>query len=126
MMHTIVPGTRSDTRSKMVTSAALLLREHGVSGTSFAKVLDDSSTPRGSIGHHFPGGKREMLADAVRWAGRAASAAMRHAIERGDTPAELFAMVCGFYPPPPVDTDFAPGCPVAHAAPEANRNRPLR
>lgn len=123
MMHIIVP---SDTRSKMVTSAALLLREHGVGGTSFKKVLEHSSTPRGSIGHHFPAGKREMVADAVRWAGGAASAAMRHAIERGDTPAELFAMVCGFYRRALVDSAFAAGCPVGAVAQEAFDDEPLR
>ena len=110
----------------MVTSAALLLRERGVAGTSFAKVLEHSGTPRGSLGHHFPGGKREMVADAVRWAGGAASAAMRHAVERGDTPAELFATVCGFYRRALVDTDFAAGCPVGNVAQEAHDDEPLR
>jgi AcrR family transcriptional regulator len=117
---------RSDTRSKMVTSAALLLREHGVGGTSFGKVLEHSATPRGSIGHHFPGGKREMVADAVRFAGGVASAAMRQAVERGDTPAELFAMVCGFYRRALVDSDFAASCPVGAVAQEAYDDPPLR
>jgi AcrR family transcriptional regulator len=97
----------------MVTSAALLLREHGVGATSFARVLEHSSSPRGSIGHHFPGGKREMVADAVRWAG-------------GDTPAELFAMVCGFYRRALVDSGFAAGCPVGAVAHDAFRDAPLR
>jgi TetR/AcrR family transcriptional repressor of lmrAB and yxaGH operons len=117
---------RSDTRSKMVSSAALLLREHGVGGTSFEKVLEHSSTPRGSIGHHFPGGKREMVADAVRWAGSASSAAMRHAVDRGDTPADLFAMVCGVYRRALTDTEFAAGCPVGNVAQEAYGDEPLR
>jgi len=125
MMH-IMPWERTDTKDRMVTSAALLLRERGVAGTSFAKVLEHSGTPRGSLGHHFPGGKREMVADAVRWAGGAASAAMRHAVERGDTPAELFATVCGFYRRALVDTDFAAGCPVGNVAQEAHDDEPLR
>lgn len=110
----------------MVASAALLLREHGVGGTSFAKVLEHSSTPRGSVGHHFPLGKREMIADAVRWAGDAASAAMRHSIERRDGPDELFAMVCGFYRRALVDSDFAAGCPVGVVAQEAYADESLR
>ena len=125
MMHSM-PWERNDTKDRMVMSAALLLRERGVAGTSFAKVLEHSSTPRGSIGHHFPGGKREMVADAVRSAGGAASAAMRHAVERGDTPAELFAMVCGFYRRALVDTDFAAGCPVGNVAQEAHDDEQLR
>jgi TetR/AcrR family transcriptional regulator, lmrAB and yxaGH operons repressor len=124
MMHII--KRRSDTREKMVTSAALLLREHGVEGTSFPKVLEHAHAPRGSIGHHFPGGKREMLADAVRWAGGLASAAMRDAVERGDTPAELFAMLCGFYRRALIDSEFAAACPVGAVAHEAYDDPPLR
>src|SRR5438477_6546040 len=106
MTH-IMPWESNDTRDRMVTSAALLLREHGVSGTSFARVLDHSGAPRGSIGHHFPGGKRELVADAVRFAGGAASGAMHHAVSRGDTPAQVFSMVCGFYRRALIDTEFA-------------------
>ena len=124
MMHII--RARSKTRENMVTSAALLLREHGLDGTSFAKVLEHAGAPRGSIAHHFPGGKREMVADAVLWAGAAASTAMRHAIERGDTPAQVFAMVCGFYRRALLDTHFAAGCPVGNVAQEAHDDEPLR
>jgi AcrR family transcriptional regulator len=107
-------------------SAALLLREHGVGATSLARVLEHSSSPRGSIGHHFPGGSARWFADAVRWAGGVASAAMRHALERGDTPAELFAMVCGCYRRALVDSDFAAGCAVGAVAHDAFRDAPLR
>jgi len=125
MMY-IMPWERNDTKERMVTSAALLLREHGVSGTSFAKVLERSGAPRGSVGHHFPGGKREMVADAVRFAGHAASAAMRQAVQRGDGPAELFSMVCRFYRRALVDSDFAASCPVGAVAHEAYDTPPLR
>ena len=125
MMY-IMPWERSDTRDRMITSAALLLREHGVSGTSFARVLEHSGAPRGSLGHHFPGGKREMVADAVRWAGGAASAAMRHAVERGDSSAKLFSMVCDFYRRALVESDFAAGCPVGNVAQEAYDDPTLR
>lgn len=110
----------------MVASAALMLRERGVSGTSFARVIEDAEAPRGSIGHHFPGGKREMVADAVSWAGDAATAAMRHALERGDSAAEMFAMVCGFYRRALLDTEFAAGCPVGAVAQEAHADPQLR
>jgi TetR/AcrR family transcriptional repressor of lmrAB and yxaGH operons len=125
MMH-IMPWERNDTKDRMVTSAALLLREGGVAGTSFAKVLEHSGAPRGSLGHHFPDGKREMVADAVRWAGGVASTAMRHAVERGDSPAQLFSMVCGFYRRALVDTGFAAGCPVGNVAQEAYDDATLR
>src|SRR5918995_78876 len=56
-------------RDRMIESAAVLFRERGVHGTSFSDVLEHSGAPRGSIYHHFPGGKTELAAEAVRWAG---------------------------------------------------------
>jgi AcrR family transcriptional regulator len=57
----------TDSRAKMVSSAAKLIRSRGVSSTSFADVVADSGAPRGSIYHHFPDGKEELAEDAMRW-----------------------------------------------------------
>jgi TetR/AcrR family transcriptional regulator, lmrAB and yxaGH operons repressor len=51
----------------MVQSAASLIRTRGASATSFSEVLADSGAPRGSIYHHFPDGKEQLEADAIRW-----------------------------------------------------------
>jgi len=62
-------GTRDmaqgDVRTKMVKGAAGLLATKGVEGTSFAEVLDATNSPRGSIYHHFPGGKSELVHAAL-------------------------------------------------------------
>lgn len=54
-----------EVRSKMVKGAAQLLATRGVEGTSFADVLLATGAPRGSIYHHFPGGKVELLDAAL-------------------------------------------------------------
>jgi TetR/AcrR family transcriptional repressor of lmrAB and yxaGH operons len=56
-----------DSRTRMVRSAAALIRTRGASATSFSEVLADSGAPRGSIYHHFPDGKQQLEADAIRW-----------------------------------------------------------
>jgi AcrR family transcriptional regulator len=56
-----------DSRTKMVRSAASLIRTRGVSATSFSDVVADSGAPRGSIYHHFPQGKEQLATDAIRW-----------------------------------------------------------
>src|SRR5205809_7789138 len=57
----------SDSRERMVRSAASLIRTRGVNATSFSEVLADSGAPRGSIYHHFPQGKEQLAVDAIRW-----------------------------------------------------------
>src|SRR6267142_1316099 len=57
----------SDSRERMVRSAASLIRSRGLNATSFSDVLADSGAPRGSIYHHFPEGKEQLAVDAIRW-----------------------------------------------------------
>jgi len=64
----------SDSRSRMVESAVILLAKHGLQATSFAEVLEHSGAPRGSIYHHFPEGKDQLIAAAISLAGERAIA----------------------------------------------------
>lgn len=56
-----------NSRARMVRSAAALFGSRGLSATSFSDVLADSGAPRGSIYHHFPGGKKQLAEDAIGW-----------------------------------------------------------
>src|SRR5277367_6724992 len=56
---------RGAVRARMVEGAVRLLATKGVEGTSFAEVLEATDSPRGSVYHHFPGGKPELLHAAL-------------------------------------------------------------
>jgi TetR/AcrR family transcriptional regulator, lmrAB and yxaGH operons repressor len=118
-------GVTTDTRKRMVTSAALLLREHGVAGTSIAKVLEHSQGPRGSVGFHFPGGRAELLTDALRWAGGFVTTTLRKAAEHEVNPVDVFAGICEHDKQQLTTTDYAAGCPIGAAAQEAYRDPAL-
>ena len=60
----------------MVEGAVRLLATRGVEGTSFAEVLEATDSPRGSVYHHFPGGKPELLHAALDLASERGLAAM--------------------------------------------------
>lgn len=59
----------NDSRGSMVRSAASLIGAHGATATSFSDVLADSGAPRGSIYHHFPGGKVQLAREAAELEG---------------------------------------------------------
>src|SRR5438093_2906905 len=63
---------RSNARRKMIESAATLLAMRGVQGTAFSDVLERSGAPRGSIYHHFPSGKDQLVDAAIELAGERA------------------------------------------------------
>jgi len=56
-------------RERMVASALDLLARRGLQATSFSAVLEHSGAPRGSVYHHFPGGKDQMIDSALDAAG---------------------------------------------------------
>jgi TetR/AcrR family transcriptional regulator, lmrAB and yxaGH operons repressor len=55
----------SGVRDRMVSGAVRLLAQRGLQATSFSSVLAETNAPRGSIYHHFPGGKEELVGAAI-------------------------------------------------------------
>jgi TetR/AcrR family transcriptional repressor of lmrAB and yxaGH operons len=56
-------------RERMVASAVDLLARRGLQATSFSEVLEHSGAPRGSVYHHFPDGKEQLIGSALDAAG---------------------------------------------------------
>ena len=80
------------TREKMIGGAASLLSQRGLQGTSFSEVLELTDTPRGSIYHHFPGGKDELVAEAIALLGSVVAERIRGTeADRPEQVAEAFA-----------------------------------
>ena len=67
-------NTDGDVRRRMVRSAAELFGERGFAGAGLRDVVARSDAPRGSIYHHFPGGKAQLAQEAVQHAAEAAAA----------------------------------------------------
>ncbi|MEA2167008.1 MAG: hypothetical protein QOF76_308 [Solirubrobacteraceae bacterium] len=100
------------TRDRMILSTALLVRERGARATSIDDVLAHSGAPRGSVYHHFPGGRDELLREATRFA---ADYVARRLSGDGDPLAKLDAFVEG-YRADLIANDFRPGCPIVAVA----------
>lgn len=66
-----------DTRTRMIEGTARLLATRGLQGASFGEIIEYTGVPRGSIYHHFPGGKDELVAEAIAYAGEHAIAQLR-------------------------------------------------
>jgi TetR/AcrR family transcriptional regulator, lmrAB and yxaGH operons repressor len=49
-----------DTRSRILVSALRLFRKHGYHGVGLNDILETAGAPKGSLYHHFPGGKEEI------------------------------------------------------------------
>jgi TetR/AcrR family transcriptional regulator, lmrAB and yxaGH operons repressor len=101
----------TDTRRRMIDSAAVLVARHGSRGTSFSEVLEASGAPRGSLYHHFPQGKEQLLHAAVAAAGERSLAQL--ADLDGLPAGEVASRFLGKWRFLLTATDFGVGCAVA-------------
>ncbi len=102
-------------RERMITSAALLIRERGARPTAIGDVLAHSGAPRGSAYHYFPGGRTQLLCEAVDYAADFVAAA----IGQASTGVAMLDTAVRFYREGLLETDYRAGCPVLAAAVEA-------
>src|SRR6202790_2653655 len=104
---------RSPARARMVESAAMLIRERGIHGVGLREVVAHSGGPRGSLGRYFPGGKTQLMTEAIDLA----LADVFVELERTLSEAETFPEAIGESVAPwrylLVEHDFALGCPLA-------------
>jgi AcrR family transcriptional regulator len=105
------------TRDRMILGAADLLRRRGVHATSVREVVRHSGTPRGSIAHHFPGGKAQLLEAAVTHAGFEVSTPLRELLDSKGPVIGLESFV-GRWRQMLVETEYQAGCAVLAVAVE--------
>lgn len=113
--------SRSSARERTVRSAALLFRERGVTGTGMREIVEHAGAPRGSLQHYFPGGKQDLVAEAMAWMAERAARPLR--ADPAGEPAPAAAVVRGL-----LDrfrelltlTQFRGGCPIVAGVVDAS------
>jgi AcrR family transcriptional regulator len=105
---------RSDTRKNMLVSAAEVMRERGAAGVTIDEVLARSGAPRGSVYYHFPDGRNQILAEALRYSGESITAMIDDAAGWGAR--ALLREFVEFWERLLTEGDFTAGCPVVAAA----------
>ena len=108
---------QTDTRYRMVLGAADLISRRGISGTSVREVVRCSGTPRGSLAHHFPGGRQQLVGEAIVLAGESISRHLARLVSEQGLVEGVRSFVAGWRQRVE-STDFEAGCPVLAACVE--------
>jgi AcrR family transcriptional regulator len=105
-------------RAALVETAATLFRRQGYAATGLNQILDDAGVKAGSLYHHFPGGKQELAAAVVEFAGAEIERVLRSALAQ-DVPVTAVVdrwvdlLAAG------LAADCRDGCPVEPIATES-------
>ncbi|MER7197837.1 TetR/AcrR family transcriptional regulator [Streptomyces sp. CB01635] len=114
---------RSDSRERMLRSTMTLLRVHGASATTVDRVLADSGAPRGSVYHHFPGGRTQMVEEAVALGGDLVTG-MIETLAQAEDPVRAVDDFFARWRSQVEDSGFRSGCPIVAVAVETNDDAP--
>jgi len=106
------------TKQKMVAGAADLISRRGACATTLRDVVQHTGTPRGSLMHHFPGGKQQMLEEAVRYAAEAVALPLADALKELG-PQEGLGKFIAWWRRILEASEFQAGCPVLAVAVES-------
>lgn len=101
-------------RERIVRSTRDLLQRRGVAGTTMIDVVAEAGASRGSLYHYFPGGRSEMVEDAVRGAVAEYSEGLEAL--RGLEPSVAIPLIVDVWRSEAEASDYTAGCPVVAAA----------
>ncbi|MBD0021892.1 MULTISPECIES: TetR/AcrR family transcriptional regulator [Gordonia] len=96
---------------RMVTSAVALLSESGPRSVTIDRVLRDSGAPRGSVYHHFPGGREEIVDRATQSAADLMTSYIA-GIAAGHTPEQCVDQLTAFWKAQLTEFEYTRGCPI--------------
>ncbi|MER5796584.1 TetR/AcrR family transcriptional regulator [Streptomyces sp. NPDC001980] len=114
---------RSDSRERMLRGAAELLREYGAGATSIDRVLARTGAPRGSVYHHFPGGRAQLVEEAVTRSGDRMAKRIDAAMEAEDPVAAVDSFFA-LWRERLTESGYRVGCPIVAVAAETNDEAP--
>ena len=98
-------------RGAMIAAARRLLAERGLEGMATREVLARTGAPRGSVYHHFPRGRIELVEEAIDYASGQMSDWIA-AIPAPD-PAAVVTGYLGIWERILLATDYQAGCSIA-------------
>jgi TetR/AcrR family transcriptional repressor of lmrAB and yxaGH operons len=110
----------------MLDAAARLFRSGGYHATGLNQLVAFSGAPKGSLYFHFPGGKEQLAAEAMREAAGRVLELLGRAAGAAPDAAGAVAAVLDQLADELVATDFRCGCPLATVALDAGDSEAIR
>src|SRR4051812_35587273 len=107
-------AARGETRQRMLDAALEVMRERGAAGVTVDEVLARSGAPRGSVYHHFPGGRSQLLDETLTYAGESFTGMLERAARNGAD--GVLTRLIAFWTRVLEESDFRAGCPILATA----------
>jgi TetR/AcrR family transcriptional repressor of lmrAB and yxaGH operons len=119
-------GKQQPPRDRIVRSAAELVRERGVHGVGLRQIVAHADGPRGSLQRYFPGGKTQLITEALNLAGAEVLDETESRLLKATTLAEAIDAIFAPWRQVLLESNFTMGCPIAATVSDASGDDRLR
>jgi TetR/AcrR family transcriptional repressor of lmrAB and yxaGH operons len=119
-------GKSRPARDRIVRSAAALVRERGVHGVGLRQIVEHADGPRGSLQRYFPGGKAQLITEALNLAGAEVLDHTESGLIEAATLADAIHAIFAPWRQVLVESNFTMGCPLAATVIDASGDDRLR
>jgi TetR/AcrR family transcriptional repressor of lmrAB and yxaGH operons len=99
----------------MLVTTMRLIRQQGVAATGVLQVLAEAHAPRGSLYHHFPGGKSQLVAEALQLNADQVTQALHDVVDRTPEDTSPIVEYANLLASELERSGFQSGCPIATA-----------
>lgn len=110
----VIEGSSSDSRERLVETAARLFRHQGYHATGLNQIVEESKAPKGSLYHYFPDGKEQLGAEALGAAGLQLQAKLQALVQMN--PFQALDKLLEMSVKELEASDYRDGCPIATVA----------
>lgn len=115
------------TREKLLIATADLIQMHGYRGSGLTAILKKAGIPKGSLYHHFPDGKDELVSEAIRHSGKMYLRQYAESMKTFDKVEDGLNDIIDYLKNRLLESDYARGCPISTVALEvSNTNDSIR
>jgi TetR/AcrR family transcriptional repressor of lmrAB and yxaGH operons len=101
------------TRSRLLEATSKLFRSKGFHATGLDEVLRESGAPKGSLYHHFPGGKEQLAIEALQHIACQLEEMMSALLHSDGDPFNALQGLLASITKLLAESDFRDGCPIA-------------
>lgn len=101
-----------DSRERMIEATISLLRGSGLAGAGINEIVRESGAPKGSVYHHFPGGKLQIATEALTVYSERVAAFIERALARKRHPGDKLKSLFGAFARRVEESAFRKSCAV--------------
>ena len=100
----------------MVKTAGDLLHRQGYASTGLNQILEESGAPKGSLYFHFPGGKEELMAEALTASAGSLTEMLERVVTHAPSAEAALDQIVAYFAAQLEASHYTKGCPVATVA----------